>query len=189
MQQSDEIITKQIQQWVNDFIVTLNICPFAQHEIMQNRVKIMVARPKKIELALDALMQEINWLDEHSETETTLMVFPTLFKTFHQYLDFIDLAESLMADQGCEGIYQVATFHPDYCFAGVEQDDVSNYTNRSPYPMVHILRESSIEKAVEFYQKQHNASTEEIPTNNIALMASLGEKEIQSIINKAMQLD
>ncbi|TBR42128.1 DUF1415 domain-containing protein [Marinomonas agarivorans] len=184
---SDTTITKQVQKWVNDFIVDLNVCPFAKHEIIKNAVKVIVVRPKKVESALTTLMQEVDWLDQHPETETTLIVFPTLFNRFDRYLDYIDLAEDLMTDQGCEGIYQIATFHPDYCFSGVEQNDVSNYTNRSPYPIVHLLRESSIEKAIQFYEK-NNMSTEDIPTKNIALMVSLGEEKIQAILTSAMQI-
>lgn len=184
MQLSDELVTLQTLKWVNTFIVDLNVCPFAKREIDQNRVKVCVVRSKKTDIALEELIAEVNWLDTHEETETTLLVFPTLFKDFHRYLDFVDLAEDLMFEQGCEGVYQIATFHPDYCFAGAEMNDVSNYTNRSPYPMIHLLREASVEKAIAFH-----GNTEAIPENNIALMEEMGEEKIQAIFTASMIID
>jgi len=183
MQLSDELVTQQTLMWVNSFIVELNVCPFARRELEKNRVKVCVVRSKKIEIALEELMTEVQWLDQHTETETTLVVFPTLFRDFHRYLDFIDLAENLLFEKGYEGIYQVATFHPDYCFADAEPDDVSNYTNRSPYPMIHLLRESSVEKAIEFY-----GETQEIPENNIKLMESMGTDKVQAILTAVMSI-
>ena len=114
-------------------------------------------------------MVEVQWLDEHSETATTLLVFPTLFKNFDHYLDFVELAESMLVDQGYEGVYQLATFHPDYCFDGAEPDDAANYTNRSPYAMVHLLREESVEQAIAFY-----GDTDAIPERNIAKLTAMG---------------
>lgn len=186
---SDELITQQTLKWVNSFIVELNICPFAKREIDKQTVKVCVVRSKKTQIALEELMSEISWLDEHPETETTLVVFPTLFRDFYQYLDFVDLAENLMFEQGCNGIYQLATFHPDYCFSGVEQEDVSNYTNRSPYPMVHLLREASVDKAVEFYNNQDSKGTEHIPVKNIELMEKMGQEKVQKILANSMIID
>jgi hypothetical protein len=94
------------------------------------------------------------------------------------------MTEDLMAEQGCEGVYQVATFHPDYCFDGVDQDDVSNYTNRSPYPMVHLLREASVEKAIEFY-----GDTSGIPDDNIALMQKMGQEKVENILQSCLKLE
>ncbi len=181
MQLSDELVTRQTMNWVNQFIVKLNVCPFAKREVERESVRVCVIRSKKVEVALEELMSEIHWLDENPETETTLLVFPTLFKGFYQYLDFVSLAENLMFEQECEGVYQLATFHPDYCFSGVEQDDVSNYTNRSPYPMLHILREESVEKAIEFY-----GDTEVIPEQNIEKMEELGAQKIDQILQDCM---
>lgn len=181
---SDELVTAQTMKWVKDFIVTLNVCPFAKREVEKESVRCVVVRSKKIDVALEELMSEIQWLDEHSETETTLLVFPTLFKDFHRYLDFVETAENLMFDQGCEGVYQLATFHPDYCFSGAEQDDVSNYTNRSPYPMLHILREESLDKAIEFY-----GDTTDIPNQNIRKMEALGKHKLDSIFTLCMKVD
>ncbi len=176
---TDNQIVAQTLKWVRTFIVAHDICPFAQRELARETIRVEVVRSKKIEVALEELMVEVQWLDEHPETETTLLVFPTLFKSFDHYLDFVELAESILADQGYEGIYQLATFHPDYCFDGTEPDDASNYTNRSPYAMVHLLREESVEKAIEFY-----GDTDAIPERNIAKLTAMGsavaEQQLQA---------
>ena len=181
---SDELVTTQTMTWVKEFIVSLNVCPFAKREVERESVRCSVLRSKKIDVALEELMAEVQWLDEHPETETTLLIFPTLFKDFHRYLDFVETAENLMFDQGCEGVYQLATFHPDYCFSGTEPDDVSNYTNRSPYPMLHLLREASLDKAIEFY-----GDTAEIPEQNIQKMEQLGKTKLDAIFTDCMKVN
>ncbi|BBI60085.1 hypothetical protein HSBAA_13910 [Vreelandella sulfidaeris] len=130
---TDNQIVAQTLTWVRTFIVAENICPLCTARVgARNDPRGSGALKKKMEVALEELMVEVQWLDEHPDTETTLLVFPTLFKNFDHYLDFVELAESILVDQGYEGIYQLATFHPDYCFDGAESDDASNYTNRSP---------------------------------------------------------
>ncbi|NVK73633.1 DUF1415 domain-containing protein [Marinomonas sp. CT5] len=181
---SDELVTTQTMGWVKEFIVALNVCPFAKREVEKDSVRCVVLRSKKVDVALEELMTEVQWLDENPETETTLLIFPTLFKDFHRYLDFVETAENLMFEQGCEGVYQLATFHPDYCFAGTEPDDVSNYTNRSPYPMLHLLREASVDKAIEFY-----GDTAEIPEQNIEKMEQLGKSKLDVIFADCMKVD
>jgi len=182
MLNSDELVSLQTQNWVKTFIVALNVCPFAKREVERDSIRLSVVRSKKSDVALEELMAEIAWLDENPETETSLVVFPTMFSDFHDYLDFVFMTEDLMAEQGCEGVYQVATFHPDYCFDGVDQDDVSNYTNRSPYPMIHLLREASVEKAIEFY-----GDTSGIPDDNIALMKKMGQQKVENILQSCLK--
>jgi hypothetical protein len=184
MLNSDELVSLQTQNWVKKFIVALNVCPFAKREVERDSIRLSIVRSKKSNVALEELMAEITWLDENPETETSLVVFPTMFSDFHDYLDFVFMTEDLMVEQGCEGVYQVATFHPDYCFDGVDQDDVSNYTNRSPYPMIHLLREASVEKAIEFY-----GDTSGIPDDNIALMNTMGQQKVENILQSCLKSD
>ncbi|MGO3343792.1 MAG: DUF1415 domain-containing protein [Marinomonas sp.] len=184
MHLSDEQVTTQTAKWVNDFIIDLNVCPFAKREMERESVRFVVLRSKKTQVALEELMSEVYWLDEHPETETTILVFPTLFTDFYRYLDFVDLAENLMLEQEYDGVYQLATFHPDYCFSGTEPEDVSNYTNRSPYPMLHLLRETSVEKAIEFY-----GDTNEIPERNIDVMEEMGREKLEKILANSMQIE
>lgn len=184
MHLSDEQVTTQTAKWVNDFIIDLNVCPFAKREMERESVRFVVLRSKKTQVALEELMSEVHWLDGHPETETTILVFPTLFTDFYRYLDFVDLAENLMLEQEYDGVYQLATFHPDYCFSGTEPEDVSNYTNRSPYPMLHLLREASVEKAIEFY-----GDTDEIPERNIDVMEEMGREKLEKILANSMQIE
>ena len=180
MMMSNEHVIEHTQKWLRSFIVKLNICPFAKRELDRGSVKIHVAQTKKTQHALEELLMELIFLDKNASVETTLLIFPTLFRDFFQYLDFVDYAELLIREQGYEGVYQLATFHPDYCFADAEMDDVSNYTNRSPYPMLHLLREASVEKAI-----AHYGDTAKIPENNIATMEKLGLKKIEKILARA----
>ncbi|GEN29401.1 hypothetical protein HVA01_30470 [Halovibrio variabilis] len=181
---TDNDIVAQTLKWVRTFIVAQDICPFAQRELARGSIRVEVVRSKKIEVALEELMVEVQWLDEHPETETTLLVFPTLFKSFDHYLDFVELAESILVDQGYEGVYQLATFHPDYCFDGAEPDDAANYTNRSPYAMVHLLREESVEKAIEFY-----GDTEAIPARNIAKLTAMGSDTAEQQLQQCFDVN
>ena len=166
---TNDAIKTQTLTWIRTFIIEYNICPFAKHTINHETVAIDVVEPSTLEHALETLMSTIVRMDKNSEIETLLLLFPYSFSKFDDYLDFASLAEELLSLSGYEGIYQLATFHPNYCFTDVLDTDASNYTNRSPYPMLHILRESSIEKAIEHY-----GDTSKIPDNNIAMMHKLG---------------
>jgi len=140
---------------------------------------IKVVNAIKLADAMEELMLAVEALDKNPDIETTLILFPTILDDFFEYLNFTDVAEQLLFEQGYEGIYQLATFHPDYCFADVDPDDVSNYTNRSPYPMLHLLREESVAKAVAYH-----GNTEQIPEDNIATMHKLGLDKIKALLKR-----
>lgn len=180
----DEAIIQQTRNWIRSFIVKFNICPFAKKELNRGSLRLQLARPEKIEQGLEELIMELALLDKQTSIETTLLIYPDLFRDFFHYLDFVNLAEHLLIESGYEGIYQLASFHPEYCFADVDFDDVSNYTNRSPYPMIHILREDSVEKAIAYY-----GNTDKIPEKNIATMHQLGKEAIEQILENCMNLD
>lgn len=181
MHLTEELVIAQTKEWVRSFIVGMNVCPFAKREVERESVRYVVVRSRQMDVALEELIAEVNYLDQHPDTETTLMIFPTLFQDFMHYLDFVDASEQLMFEQGCEGVYQIATFHPKYCFAGAEEDDVSNYTNRSPYPMLHLIREASMEKAIEFF-----GDTSSIPERNIKLMEQTGQVALAQLMQQCM---
>ena len=157
----EQIIT-QTKKWITDVVVGLNFCPFAAREMKQNTIRYVVENSEEEEDVLELLLQECKKLDEDKSIETTLLIFPQSFADFTAYLDLVSLAEDLIVGEGYEGIYQVASFHPDYCFADSESNDAANYTNRSPYPMLHLLREESIEKALLRYE-----NPEQIPERNV----------------------
>lgn len=170
MPDSDTLITEQTLNWVRSFIIQYNLCPFAKGPVNKGTLKITVSHAPKKAQALEDLMTEIQRLDNHPAIETTLLVFADSFKDFFTYLDLVDLAEQLLVLQGYEGIYQLASFHPDYYFADTHPDEVANYTNRSPYPMLHLLREDHLDKVIAVY-----GDTERIPEKNIKTLQKLGQ--------------
>jgi len=159
---SDEQVIAHTKKWILDVVIGCNFCPFAGKPVKQNSVIYTVQPAKGLKECLQSFIRECMNMDENEETETTLVIFPNAFEQFDDYLDLVSLAESLLKKEGYEGIYQVASFHPQYRFAGAPVSDAANYTNRSIYPMLHILREESIEKALEKYP-----DAEAIPERNI----------------------
>ncbi|MEQ1621771.1 MAG: DUF1415 domain-containing protein [Methylococcales bacterium] len=172
-----EIYIETTRRWLESVIVTYNICPFAKRELDKGSVELTVDLNTDIEQCLLNLMLECEKLDKHPEIETSLLIYGSAFSEFDDYLDFVELAETLTIDQGYEGIYQLASFHPNYCFEGSPQDDPANYTNRAPYPMLHLLREDSLEKALAHYPDPEN-----IPERNIALTRELGLAKMKSLL-------
>jgi hypothetical protein len=114
-------------------------------------------------------MLEIQRLDDTPSIETILLIFPGAFPIFNDYLELVSLSEKLMTKEGYDGVYQVASFHPLYLFAGSSENDPENYTNRSVYPMLHLIRETSIDKALEFYKNPND-----IPERNIRFAKEKG---------------
>ncbi len=177
MYNKDQQLIAATQTWLKTIIIEYAICPFAQRELDRGSIRFGVNHDTEIESCLLNLMQECDRLDTDSNIETTLVIYENAFKTFDDYLDYLELAERLLTEQGYGGVYQLASFHPDYCFEGVAQDDPANYTNRSPYPMLHLLRESSIERAVATYPHPEN-----IPQRNIELTRELGLAKMQALL-------
>ena len=166
------------QAWVQSVVVGLNFCPFAGKEVASKRVHYQVSEATDLQAALETVAAELKQLEQNPAIETTLLMFTEGFAEFHPFLDLLDIANQLLCDQGYEGIYQLASFHPDYCFADVQSDDPSNYTNRSPYPMLHIIREQSLERALD-----KTANPEQIPKRNIQLARELGADKLQQLLD------
>ncbi|WP_290798321.1 DUF1415 domain-containing protein [Halomonas sp.] len=155
--------------WVETFVVAHNVCPFAGREVARDTIRYVAVDATDWERALLALVAECERLDATATIETTLLVLTDGLEEFDDYLDFLAIAEALLTQQGFDGIYQLASFHPDYCFEGAEQHDAANFTNRSPFPMLHLLREAGLEEALEHYP-----NPETIPERNVAAMRELG---------------
>lgn len=168
------IIIAQTTQWINSVVIGCNFCPFAAKAMLRKSIRYVVLPEATVESALEAFVEELRHLDRMEDIETTLIIFPGHFVDFEAYLDLVELAEDLSAEQGYEGVYQVASFHPEYRFAGTKDDDPTNYTNRSPYPMLHLLREDSITRALEHYP-----DPEGIPERNMAFAEQKGLKFMQ----------
>ncbi len=177
MSQQSEVL-QHTQNWVWQVIVKLNFCPFAKPVVESGGIHYHLAEASELEEALHVLVEQCEYLDDHHEIETVLVVYPHGFDTFDDFLDLVDLANQLLVAQDYEGVYQLANFHPDYCFDGELPSDPANYTNRSPYPMLHIIRESSLEKALASYPKP-----EAIPERNIKLAREMGLAALQAALD------
>ena len=157
-----ELIINQTKKWITDVIVGCNFCPFAAKVVKQQVIHYQVEKTVATDICLDAFLQEMIRLDKDSNIETSFLIFPYSFANFDDYLNLVTLAEKLIFENDYEGIYQVASFHPLYQFEGSRDDDAANYTNRSVYPMLHLLREESIDSALEHFKNPEN-----IPVTNI----------------------
>ena len=173
----DEQVVSVVRLWVNSMVVDMNLCPFAKRELVKNRVRFSLTEAITEEQLLMALQAELEWLNSESMVETTLLIHPKVLQEFSDYNQFLDLADSLLVQMGLEGIYQIASFHPDYQFAGAGPDDAENYTNRSPFPLLHLIREESLERVIADYP-----DVDEVPSRNIELMNSLGNKKLQAVM-------
>ncbi|MEJ7586917.1 MAG: DUF1415 domain-containing protein [Ferruginibacter sp.] len=155
-------VIDQTKKWINDVVVGCNFCPFAAQVMKQQKVNYQVESGATLASCMDAFLREVTRLNDDINIETTFLIFPDSFQDFDQYLDLVFIAEKVLKQNGYQGIYQLATFHPLYLFDKSKDSDAANYTNRSVYPMLHILREESIDKALEHY-----SSPESIPARNI----------------------
>ncbi|EJL6384059.1 TPA: DUF1415 family protein [Vibrio parahaemolyticus] len=167
-------ITQQVDQWLNDVVIGLNLCPFAAKPQRNKQIKIFVSKATQEEALLEDILLQLIELSttEPEKLETTLVVVPNMLQDFWDYNFCIDWVEGLIKQQDWEGIFQVATFHPDYCFGGAAPEDDENLTNRSPYPIFHLIREESMEKVL-----KHYSDPESIPDTNIARVSALSEEE------------
>lgn len=141
-------IIAQTKNWIREVVVGCNFCPFAAKELKQDTIHYEVIQTTGLNAAKQAFLAECVHLDNDESIVTTMIIFPDAFPVFLDYLNLVDAVEKMLRQKGYEGIYQVASFHPLYQFAGTALEDAANYTNRSVYPMLHILREAQIEKAL-----------------------------------------
>ncbi|NRD73383.1 DUF1415 domain-containing protein [Shewanella sp. VB17] len=176
-----QIIATHTQNWVERVIMKYNICPFARREVERRSIRYAVTDESKTHNVLEAFIKECQYLDENQDVETTLLIIPRGFEGFYSYLDLVDIANDLLVEQHYEGVYQLASFHPDYCFEGEPMDEPSNYTNRSPYPTLHIIRELSMELTLANYD-----DPESIPERNIAFTQKKGSSFFAKILASCM---
>ena len=175
MTATDEEIVASTRKWVNDFVIGLNLCPFAKSVQTKGQVRYVVTHAKSGVRLLEELQRELATLRAAApnELDTTLLIHPDVLADFYDYNDFLAEVDDLLQELELEGELQVASFHPDYCFAGSAADDPANYTNRSPYPMLHLLREASVTRAVDTYP-----DTAAIPERNVELLRSMPADEL-----------
>ncbi len=152
MQAAETIIT-DTRLWLEKAVIGLNLCPFAKAVYVKNQVRFQVSQARTEEALIEELARELETLAEASpeRIDTTLLIHPHVLQDFADYNQFLDLADDLIESLQLDGILQVASFHPDYQFADTAADDITNFSNRSPYPTLHLLREESIDRAVEAF--------------------------------------
>ncbi|MCW8126376.1 DUF1415 domain-containing protein [Microbulbifer halophilus] len=167
-------IVAAVQRWLVEVVVGLNLCPFARRPLRAGQVRLAVSEARDDDPLMAELLAEMQRLDRApvEELETTLLILPDHLPDFADFNQFLDLAEWLIERHDYSGIYQLATFHPAYQFAGTNPADAENLTNRAPYPILHLIREASIERVLKSYP-----DPESIPENNIRRVESLGEEE------------
>lgn len=166
--------------WLKHIVIGHNFCPFAKKPFCNDQIRYVESKALKPDELFDQLEAEFTYLDTHSATDTTLIIIKQE-TTFDDYLDYLYFAERVLDDLGYSGTYQIASFHPEYTFAGVEKDDTSHYTNRSPFAMLHILREDSLSKVLDVMD-----DPEGIPDKNIATAHTLGQDYFVQQLKRAV---
>lgn len=171
-------VKQEVILWLNSVVIGLNLCPFAGRPAGEGRVRFQLSASTLEEDVLADLNAEMQYLDQTpvAELETTLLILPNALQDFFDYTQFLIWAQSQLKRQGWLGVYQLASFHPHYCFAGADPDDDENLTNRSPYPIIHIIREASLAKAIEYFE-----GVEEIPERNKACVEALSAEQKRNL--------
>jgi hypothetical protein len=166
-----EAVIAATAAWVEKAVIGLNLCPFARAVHAARRIRYVVTDAEDSEALVEVLLHELDALAaaDPEEIETTLLIHPRVLGDFLDYNDFLDVADAAVEELGLTGQIQVASFHPRYQFAGTAPDDIDNFTNRSPYPTLHLLREASVERAVAAYP-----DTDRIFENNVETLRRLG---------------
>lgn len=164
---------EETRRWLERAVIGLNLCPFAKAVYVKGQIRWVhceAAEPAALLAELSGELQHLAAADPE-QIDTTLIVHPQVLQDFAEYNDFLGIADAALAELGLEGTLQIASFHPQYCFAGTRANDVGNFTNRSPHPTLHLLREASIDRAVAAYPQ-----AEAIYQRNIAVLKRLGAK-------------
>lgn len=169
------------RHWLQRAVIGLNLCPFAKAVQVKDQIRYVLSEATGVDALLAELAGELLWLHEADPdvVDTTLLIHPRVLTDFHDYNDFLDQADAAIDALGLEGEIQLASFHPDYQFAGSDVDDAANCTNRSPYPMLHLLREESIDRAVAAFP-----DPDAIVERNIATLDRLGMDGYRRLLDK-----
>lgn len=170
----EQQVIEDVRQWLENVVIGLNLCPFAAKPFGERRVRIAVSHATTEEALLNDLQAELERLSDTplAELETTVLAIPRMLENFEDYNQFLDLVDLWLQQFGWEGELQVASFHPDYQFADTEPDDAGNLTNRAPWPLLHLIREDSLEAVL-----AHFPDVDAIPERNVARMKALTDEE------------
>ncbi len=170
-QVSAEVMVQDTLRWLERAVIGLNLCPFAKSVYVKGQVHCAVSGAADLEALRDDLLNELHSLValEPSVRDTTVLVVQNLLQDFYDYNDFLNVADDCLLALNLEGVIQIASFHPHYQFAGTDEDDITNFTNRSPHPTLHLIREASIDRAVAAFP-----NAEDIFETNMTTMNQLG---------------
>ena len=173
------------KNWIEQFVIQLNLCPFAQHPFQKGKIRFQLTQTDQVEELTQSVLEELLILFEtpKTELETSILIHPNALTDFSTYNDYLEFADGLLEKAGLEGVIQIASFHPDYQYEGTTKDAVSNYVTRSPFPMLHFLRADSVEAAV-----ASHPDPEQIPYDNIQKLESLGIDAIREILKDCFEL-
>ena len=169
--------TAETRRWLERIVIGLGICPFAKNVVAAESVRYQECEPASVAALLDEVIAECRRLDEDKAIRTTLLIYAEGLESFDDYLDVLAAAGDRMAEEGYDGTYQLASFHPRYVFDGCEADDAANLTNRAPYPTLHLLREDDITEALETYP-----NPEKIPERNMRVCRELGHDGLRALL-------
>lgn len=180
----DEEVIAAVRDWLEKAVIGLNLCPFAKAVYVKEQVRYVVSRAPHLDGLLEDLDRELDWLAaaDPQAIDTTLLIHPALLPDFLDFNDFMQLAEAAVGEHGLEGVIQVASFHPAFQFEGTAPDDIGNYTNRAPFPILHLLREASIARAVDAFPE-----AETIYQRNIDTLKTLGHAGWQGLWSKPVK--
>jgi len=171
-----QVVLERVHAWLDDMVIGLNLCPFAAGPVRAGKVRYTVCDATDAEGIYQAFLTELDTFLQlpADEAETALFILSRGLSDFEDYLDMLATLEDALAEAGLEGVIQLASFHPDYLFEGSDDDDPTNYTNRAPYPIFHLIREAGLEKALASYP-----NPEAIPERNMARMREIGLAELR----------
>jgi hypothetical protein len=175
----DARVMKVTEKWIKTVVVAHEFCPFAGSELEAGSIAMRVLEQCTDGACCDAMLDELRGMDGDETIETTFLILINSHRDFEEYLYLVGSAEAFLESEGYEDVYQVASFHPDYCFVDSLPDDAANYTNRSPYPMIHILRVAGVEEAI----AQH-PDTMAIPKRNIRVARELGVDTLRALLDQ-----
>lgn len=182
--ETEEFVIARTRAWVDRAVIGLNLCPFAKGPQSKNQVRYVVCPATDVADLLASLLEELRWLAgvPSDDMETTLLIHPYVLNDFFDYNDFLDVADAAVQELGLGGVLQVASFHPQYQFADSAPEDPGNATNRSPYPTLHLIREESIDRAVEAFP-----DAAAIFDDNIATMERLGASGWAALLEQCQE--
>ena len=168
------LLEQQIWTWLEQVVIGLNLCPFAAKPHRNKQIKVVISDATTPDHLLDDLARAFELLENADARvlDTVLFATPSMLADFMDFNDALDWADALLAEQDWYGVYQIASFHPHYQFAGTEPDDDENLTNRAPCPIFHLIRETSMNRALDSYPDH-----EQIPERNIARVSALTDSE------------